>query len=103
VRQHDVRTLGADDTEPEVHRVDHVGRVLTLRDDLDGAAEPLDGRHEVDPLRHGAPRVGLVVEIHVGVDRIVDPEVVRADHHVAAPPAQLGAVGHGVTSDRLIV
>jgi hypothetical protein len=91
VRHHDVAgdhagAVGAEDAEAEVHRVDHVGGVGTLREHLDGAPEPLDRRQQADPLGHRPTRVGLVGEVHVGVDRVVDPEVVGADHHVAVAP-----------------
>ena len=89
VGHHHVGTaVGADDPEAEVHRVDHVGGVGALRDDLDGAAEALDRGDQADPLRHRAAGVGLVVEIHVRVDPVVDAEVVGSDHHVAASPRQ---------------
>ena len=44
----------------------------------------------------GAHRVGLVAQVHVRVDRVVDPEVVGPDHRVATAPVQ--RLAHGSTS-----
>ena len=74
--------------EAEVHRVDHVRRVRPLRDDVDGAAEPLDRLDERVPLGQCERPVGLLAGVHEGVDDVVDPEVARFDHDVVAAPGQ---------------
>ena len=80
--------VGLLERQAEVHRVDHVGGVGQLRQDLDGAAGSLDGRDQGEPLLAGPQRVRLVVEVHERVDRVVHPEVVRLDHQVVAAPRQ---------------
>jgi hypothetical protein len=96
VGQHDVarargdqRALGALDDEAEVHRVDHVGGVGTLLDDLDLSAGRADRGDQAVPLLAGQGRVGLLGEIHERVDLVVEPKMVRPHHDVPTTPAEL--------------
>ena len=69
-------------------------------DHLDGAAGGLDRGDDREPLLARADRVGLVVEVHEGVDRVVDAEVVRLGHQVVVAPRELRA--HVPSSDEIV-
>ena len=95
----DLAAVGLDE-EAEVHRIDHVGRVLALGelDHLSArVADRSDGRG-VLPVDEA--RVRLDRGVHEGVDRVRDPEVIGRDHQVATPPAERGHLPSSANGDR---
>ena len=101
VRHHDVaRAVGPLEAEPEVHRVDHVGRVGALVEHLDGAAELLDRGDQGVPLRAGPSGIGLHGRVHERVDRVLHPEVIGTDGDVRRAPCERCA--HGLASSECL-
>src|SRR5690349_15735637 len=61
---------------------------MTLLEHVDAATGLLDRGDQTAPLLHRAVRIGLTVEVHVGVDQVVDAEVIRPDHRIVPAPGQ---------------
>ena len=96
VRHDDVAAVvGTHDPETEVHRVDHVRRVLALRDGVDLPAERADRVDEALPLLPRLHRVRLVGEVHEGIDPVLHPEVIGSHHHVLPAPRE--CLAHGLS------